>query len=601
MSKQLYEEALADVKRVKEVAEDSAKKAVLEAITPRIRDLIERELLREQDEDFLDEEMPVDDDVAKATDELMLDDVHSDVLDASSMSLPDEEGKVTLDIDSLTVGDSLSGDSQLDSLAGFEEDEYELSTEAIANLANLIDGSSASHKHFEIELHKLGESIARMINASRTIVESQGFKSKIFELSSKLEDMYSYVQESVSDKSKKKLFETKLEKYYQELTKFQETKMQRKRMMTEEDVTLKLTGLPDDVDLESIGVDLITGEDELDDSGDESEDGDLDLDSGEDSESDGDDVELDLDSGDEGDSDSGDELDLGEALGLSDDTVVEIDESVLVKEIARMKKLREMSVPSTKGHSMTSSVLDDFGDGDDEGDPLLDGDVNTLHEMDEMDSSDDLEGEEDEAAQKVESLQRRLQFERKLQQRARVRASKIKNEAKQVRSAAVKKALHAQYNRNAQRFNESVKRANRLRGVLVEAKSAMIENRPNGVSKQLAERSAVKNLREKLAETNLANAKLMYANKLLQSDRLTAKQKQQVVNQLDAAKNVNEAKLVYESVTKALSGTSKTLREGTNRQVLGSSSRAAGMSSTKQTLNEGYETERWAKLAGIEK
>lgn len=598
MSKQLYEEALADVKRVKEVAEDSAKKAVLEAITPRIRDLIERELLREQDEDFLDEEMPVEDDVAKATDELMLDDVSTSELDASSMSLPDDEGKVTLDIDALTVGDSLSGDTQLDSLAGFEEDEYELSTEAIANLANLIDGSSASHKHFEIELHKLGESIVRMINASRTIVESQGFKSKIIELSSKLEDMYSYVQESVSDKTKKKLFETKLEEYYQELTKFQETKMQRKRMMTEEDVTLKLTGLPDDVDLESIGVDLITGEDELGDSEGDSDDVDLDLDSGEDGESDGDDMDLDLDSGDESDS-GDDELDLGEALGLSDDTVVEIDESVLVKEIARMKKLREMSVPSTKGHSMSASVLDDFGDGDDEGDPLLDGDVNTLHEMDGMD--DDLECEEDEAAQKVESLQRRLQFERKLQQRSRVRASKIKNEAKQVKSAAVKKALHAQYNRNAQRFNESVKRSNRLRGVLVEAKSAMIENRPNGVSKQLAENSAVKNLREKLAETNLANAKLMYANKLLQSDRLTSKQKQQVVNQLDAAKNVSEAKLVYESVTKALSGTSKTLREGTNRQVLGSSSRAAGSSSTKQTLNEGYETERWAKLAGIEK
>ena len=47
MSKQLYEEALADVKSLKEVAEDNAKRALIEAVTPRIRDLIERQLLKE--------------------------------------------------------------------------------------------------------------------------------------------------------------------------------------------------------------------------------------------------------------------------------------------------------------------------------------------------------------------------------------------------------------------------------------------------------------------------------------------------------------------------------------------------------------------------
>ena len=47
MSKQLYEEALADVKKLKEVAEDNAKKALIEAVTPRIRDLIENQLMNE--------------------------------------------------------------------------------------------------------------------------------------------------------------------------------------------------------------------------------------------------------------------------------------------------------------------------------------------------------------------------------------------------------------------------------------------------------------------------------------------------------------------------------------------------------------------------
>ena len=46
MSKQLYEEAIADVKKLKEIAEDNAKRAVIEAVAPRIRELIEKEIGR---------------------------------------------------------------------------------------------------------------------------------------------------------------------------------------------------------------------------------------------------------------------------------------------------------------------------------------------------------------------------------------------------------------------------------------------------------------------------------------------------------------------------------------------------------------------------
>ena len=61
MSKQLYEEALADVKKLKEVAEDNAKRALLEAVTPRIRELIESQLLGEMQVDpdkILMDELP---------------------------------------------------------------------------------------------------------------------------------------------------------------------------------------------------------------------------------------------------------------------------------------------------------------------------------------------------------------------------------------------------------------------------------------------------------------------------------------------------------------------------------------------------------------
>jgi hypothetical protein len=45
MSSSIYEEALADVKKLREVAEQSAKNAIIDAVTPKIRELIEKQLL----------------------------------------------------------------------------------------------------------------------------------------------------------------------------------------------------------------------------------------------------------------------------------------------------------------------------------------------------------------------------------------------------------------------------------------------------------------------------------------------------------------------------------------------------------------------------
>ena len=49
MSNKVFEEAIADAKKLREVAEANAKKAVLEAVTPKIREFIESELLENKD------------------------------------------------------------------------------------------------------------------------------------------------------------------------------------------------------------------------------------------------------------------------------------------------------------------------------------------------------------------------------------------------------------------------------------------------------------------------------------------------------------------------------------------------------------------------
>ena len=60
MSKSLYDEAIADAKSLRDAAEQNAKNAIVEAVTPRIRDFIEEQLLGKSetqatlDEDVLD-------------------------------------------------------------------------------------------------------------------------------------------------------------------------------------------------------------------------------------------------------------------------------------------------------------------------------------------------------------------------------------------------------------------------------------------------------------------------------------------------------------------------------------------------------------------
>ena len=50
MSKSIYEEAIADAKKIREAAEVNAKNAILESVTPKIREFIEQAIL-EQDQD----------------------------------------------------------------------------------------------------------------------------------------------------------------------------------------------------------------------------------------------------------------------------------------------------------------------------------------------------------------------------------------------------------------------------------------------------------------------------------------------------------------------------------------------------------------------
>ena len=131
------------------------------------------------------------------------------------------------------------------------------------------------------------------------------------------------------------------------------------------------------------------------------------------------------------------------------------------------------------------------------------------------------------------------------------------------------------------RINESAKRVN---GTLNEK----IDRRESIIYK----------LQEQLLKVNLFNAKLLYANKLTQNKNLGARQQRTIVEALDSAKTIREAKLLYKSLSKSTSRRGKVLRES-KRRVRGSSSKSTTQSGAK-TLNEGVGlADRWATLAGI--
>lgn len=633
MSKQLYEEALADVKKLKEIAEDNAKRAILEAVTPRIKDLIENQLLGEDKEEMSDDELLLDD---MPTSEMGMSDPA-----AAAISLPDEEGKVTLDLSALATPVSS------DQVALSMDDEA-----AVDALMPVEKSSVVKAESFVISIEK---KIQKFTNASSVIKETKNYFVGIVSTISEIENMYSALQRQKDSLAKNSLLK-RLKECHISLKNLMEQEMNtmKRFSLNEEDITLKLK-MPDEanVDPDDVEIELISG-----DEGEESEEGEEGLELSDEEGGDEGESEEASESGESVPEEGGDEGEKMESRKLNDDLVVEIDENMLRREISRMRALREASEEADVqawGHG-PGEVSDEFED-EDMGDPFVDVDLSeadahatdemvdemdekdmpeeayeadeaAAHEVDEMEEKMHMEGptkkvpserdahpavQSNRQANLPEAIKRKLAAEARLQFEAKKKASQAKKQgmkaerqAKMSKTEQQKKQAKKQssrmkeaYNYYAQQFNESVARSKKLNGMLAEA-TARQEPTTNGRSQRLAEETVT--LREKLAESNLFNAKLLYTNKLLQNESLTKRQKAEVIERLDEAQNIREVKLVYESLVKALQGgsTGRTVTESTSRGVVGSSSRPARpAATTTATLNEGYEAERWAKLAGI--
>ena len=123
--------------------------------------------------------------------------------------------------------------------------------------------------------------------------------------------------------------------------------------------------------------------------------------------------------------------------------------------------------------------------------------------------------------------------------------------------------------------------------------------------KELEEtKAALEAVTTELNEVNLLNSKLLYVNRIFKANTLNEAQKLRVVETLDNASNVKEAKLIYETIkdTFTVAKTTKTTPKKSIRENLGMASKAAGTSTApkKPVLNESNDmVTRMQKLANI--
>ena len=168
MSK-LFEEAIADAKKLKEVAEENAKKAILESVTPQIREFIEEQLLEgDSDEGKMCEQCGQPMNEGDHDHENEGDDLQEEIyLDEGAMaSLIELIGEENLD----SLNESKSQRALFSAVKGAVSTMSEDQREQLLNLSHKLNesanhlsetnkGEDMSKKYYEVDLRALREAI----------------------------------------------------------------------------------------------------------------------------------------------------------------------------------------------------------------------------------------------------------------------------------------------------------------------------------------------------------------------------------------------------------------------------------------------------------
>ena len=109
-------------------------------------------------------------------------------------------------------------------------------------------------------------------------------------------------------------------------------------------------------------------------------------------------------------------------------------------------------------------------------------------------------------------------------------------------------------------------------------------------------------LKDKLEESVVTNAKLLYSNRVLLSVSLNERQKQQIVEALSNAHSVDEAKTIYETLQRSSAGSNSSAPQSLNEALSRNSGRSSILPRNKRKIEDNINENvmsRLQKLAGI--
>jgi hypothetical protein len=523
MNKTLYDEAVADAQRLRELAEETAKNKVIDAVMPQIRDLVNKRILGENIEDFSEEEnqpyeeemsfdsvvsLPSETEASDTSNDIEVEisaqgDVHVNL----SQESDDNEDLVLDDRMSEALRQLIKGETS-PTISPLHEkiDSLESQVRRLSELKSVVnysDLTASQRKRINVSfLYCVREAIKLRAEVIITECKTQErLERRLTEIIKEIKNM--------SKSNRRNIFDFLFEAGDEKQGELEEAELS---LELTDDEQEELVGADDTAAIEDalesilgdLEVSMETGADDEEASGEEE----LEEPAAEDSAAEEASEDLDLEEGEKVD-----EMDMEE--------VYEIDENMLRKELTRMMT------------EDAEDAADQFGGGEALGDVLLDIDEEDLINVlaDEIGNTD----------------------------------------------VPATEPMVAVENRRTSRSTLSRKLAK--------------------TTEQLKEyKQAVSNLKGQLVEMNLFNAKLLYANKLMQNKNLTMKQQKAIVEALDNAKTLREAKLLFKSLTESLNRkSSKKLTEGSLR-TLGSSSKSTRSA---QPASSGVEVDRWAVLAGL--
>ena len=524
MSKSLYEEAVADAQKLRELAEETAKNRVVEAVMPQIRDMVNRRILGEQleMEDYSDDVVE-DEDVEVSSEE-----ISTEVIpEPDPLSMSDVQISASEEVEeSPSVVVNAQGDVNIEVEESEDDEEEMVLTDTMAEaLGRLLRGESTESQRLT--------SIEETVTKIKKLLESTSEENLTSNQKRQLNNAFSYcLREAINlhgtlilnEQSTQEKLEQRLAETIKEMKNM--SKSHRRNIF---DFLFEGEEEEKAVELEEAELSLELGDDEVEDLA-AAEDADavdaaledilagleLEVGVGEELEGEAEDTEEveEVEVGEE-------EVEVGEEEVM--DETYEIDESMLRRELRKMRRLREQE----EGAAAEADPALNHG-GEDLGDVVMD-----VSEDDLLNALADELGPVSETEVTVESRRARRRSAGRIQESRRVK----------------------QY------------------------------------------RNALAGMKKQLVEMNLFNAKLLYANKLMQNKNLTVKQQRAIVEALDNAKTLREAKLLYKSLSESLTrrARGKKLNEGALR-TLGSSSRSTRSA---QPSSSGVEKDRWAVLAGI--